>query len=98
MKYFRLSEDVSFTMNVVSIVHNDKTDSNLYKVISNDVSFPIYPKKDLREELQTDDLELIDLIEKMLIFEPDKRITIQEAMKHPFFDSLSPPIRKMCSA
>ncbi|KAK8896225.1 hypothetical protein M9Y10_014120 [Tritrichomonas musculus] len=91
-------KDVSFTMNVVSIVHNDKTDSNLYKVISNDVSFPIYPKKDLREELQTDDLELIDLIEKMLIFEPDKRITIQEAMKHPFFDSLSPPIRKMCSA
>ena len=88
---------VCFTMNIVSIVHSDKTDGNVYKMITNDVSFPIYPKKDLREELQTDDLELIDLVEKMLTFEPDKRITIQEAMKHPFFNSLTQAIRKMCS-
>ena len=85
-------KNVSFKMNFLN-----RNDENEYKIISSEVSFPIYQKKDLTKEIQTDNLELIDLIQKMLIFDPDKRITIQEAMKHPFFNSLPQTIRKMCS-
>lgn len=35
-----------------------------------------------------DDLQLFDLMEKMLIYEPSKRITLNEAFKHPFFDKV----------
>ncbi|XP_060614123.1 dual specificity protein kinase CLK2 isoform X3 [Anolis sagrei] len=35
--------------------------------------------------------QLFDLIEGMLEYEPAKRLTLAEAVKHPFFDSLKPP-------
>lgn len=34
--------------------------------------------------------ELFDLIEKMLDYDVTKRITVDDAIKHPFFD----PLRK----
>lgn len=30
----------------------------------------------------------LDLLDKMLVFNPSKRITVEEALKHPYFDSL----------
>lgn len=35
-----------------------------------------------------DDLQLFDLMKQMLAYEPSKRITLIEALKHPFFDKL----------
>lgn len=32
--------------------------------------------------------EEIDLISKMLVFDPSKRITAKEALNHPFFDDM----------
>lgn len=32
--------------------------------------------------------DAIDLLEKMLKFDPDKRITVDEAMKHKYFDDI----------
>lgn len=32
--------------------------------------------------------ELFDLIEKMLEYDVTKRITVDEALRHPFFDAL----------
>ena len=32
--------------------------------------------------------EALDLLEKMLVFHPKKRITIEEALKHPYMASL----------
>ena len=47
---------------------------------------------------------LFDLIQSMLAYEPRKRITASEALKHPFFGSLSrtihhslPPKRSLSS-
>ena len=33
--------------------------------------------------------EILDLLYKMLAIDPDERITIDEAMAHPFFSSLT---------
>lgn len=51
-------------------------------------TFPKWKPVNLRELLSGFDKEGIDLIEKMLQMDPDKRITIKEAIDHPFFDSM----------
>ncbi len=33
----------------------------------------------------------LDLLKKLLIFDPNKRITIEEALKHPFLEALHCP-------
>lgn len=35
-----------------------------------------------------DDMQLLDLMEKMLVYVPLERITLKEALTHPFFDKL----------
>jgi cyclin-dependent kinase len=41
------------------------------------------------------DTEGIDLLEKLLRLEPDKRISAEEALKHPFFDDILPTVKKI---
>ena len=42
-------------------------------------------RRDLQQILGTKDLNLMDLVKKCLVFDPNKRITIREILKHPFF-------------
>jgi len=52
--------------------------------------------KPLRRYILSDDdehRELIDLIENMLEYEPEKRITLAKAIEHPFFDVLPHQLR-----
>lgn len=47
----------------------------------------------LQRYKQSDDLDhnqLFDLIYKMLEYEPCQRITLREALNHPFFDKIPP--------
>uniref|UniRef100_A0A0K8V4G9 Serine/threonine-protein kinase Doa n=1 Tax=Bactrocera latifrons TaxID=174628 RepID=A0A0K8V4G9_BACLA len=37
-----------------------------------------------------DHCELFDLIKKMLEYEPSQRVTLGDALRHPFFDKLPP--------
>jgi mitogen-activated protein kinase 1/3 len=38
--------------------------------------------------------EALDLLEKMLIFDPHKRITVKECLEHPFFKSIRDPSKE----
>jgi len=38
--------------------------------------------------IESDDQELLDLISKMLVINPRKRITAEQAMKHNYFEQL----------
>jgi len=52
--------------------------------------------KPLRRYILCDDeehRELINLIEYMLEYEPDRRVTLAKALEHPFFDSLPHQLR-----
>ena len=40
--------------------------------------------KPLREVLAGSPSDAIDLVEKLLLFNPDKRLTAEEALKHPY--------------
>ena len=45
----------------------------------------------MREEGDRDDaLDLFDLIEKMLEYDPEKRMSLSDALDHPYFDRLKP--------
>ena len=60
-----------------------------------DNNFEDYPEKNFKELFTNLDSEGIDLLQKFLNLEPDKRISAEEALKHPFFDDLMPNIKKL---
>ena len=51
-------------------------------------SFSSKPKKDLKTVFPAAPEEALDLLSKMVIFNPHQRITLEEALKHPFFDKV----------
>eukprot|EP01095_Lingulamoeba_sp_RSL-Kostka_P010911 TRINITY_DN400_c0_g5_i1.p1 TRINITY_DN400_c0_g5~~TRINITY_DN400_c0_g5_i1.p1 ORF type:complete len:306 (+),score=103.14 TRINITY_DN400_c0_g5_i1:94-1011(+) len=50
--------------------------------------FPLYESLDITEIVPGLDEVGYDLLEKMLQYEPSKRITAQDALNHPYFDDL----------
>lgn len=42
----------------------------------------------MKDLLEYNNPELLDLIEKMLVINPDKRISAEQAMKHDYFKQL----------
>jgi serine/threonine protein kinase len=50
----------------------------------------------LQDSLKVDDPYLIDIIAKMLIYDPTKRLSVVEALTHPFFDSIPDSVREKC--
>lgn len=47
-------------------------------------SLPFMPKQSFSKAFQGANPEAIDLLEKMLIFDPHDRITVEEALNHPY--------------
>jgi len=50
---------------------------------------PFRKKKDFSKLFPEANPEALDLLEKMLAFSPEKRITVKEALKHPYLDSMA---------
>lgn len=51
-------------------------------------SFKNMPKKNLKEVLNYNDDQAIDLLSKMIVFNPDKRLKIEECLEHPYVKSI----------
>ncbi|CAM8914192.1 hypothetical protein QQ045_030962 [Rhodiola kirilowii] len=45
---------------------------------------PQYPKQPFSTRFPNMSAEAIDLLEKMLVFDPEKRVTVEEALSHPY--------------
>ena len=60
----------------------------VYKMPEFKKSFPRFKKKDFNKEFECMSVEARDLLEKMLYLDPSKRISVKEALLHPFFDDL----------
>lgn len=59
-------------------------------------SFPNFRKKKLSEIIGSTDPLLIDLIEKMLVYDPAGRISAKDALDHPYFDDLTQDVKLKC--
>ena len=57
-------------------------------------NFHVYPPQDIRTVVRNLDDNGIDLLQKMLVYDPAKRCTALAAMQHPYFNDLDPAIRQ----
>jgi serine/threonine protein kinase len=60
------------------------------------VTAPRHEGRPMGELLGTEDMYLIDLVQRMLTIDPRKRITAREALHHPYFHGVPQLIREMC--
>ena len=69
----------------------------MYKKYSkwNDEDWEIYSPLNFREIVPNLDNNGIDLLKKFLEYDPEKRISASEALKHPFFNDLDERVKKM---
>jgi serine/threonine protein kinase len=54
-------------------------------------TLPQRKKQSLQDLYPQANAKAIDLLEKMLAFDPTKRITVDEALKHPYLESMHDP-------
>jgi len=52
--------------------------------------FPIYEKENIANHIQGLDADGIDLLERMLVHDPTKRISAKDALKHPYLKDVDP--------
>ena len=56
--------------------------------------YGMLPPVDLQARYRTAPPECIDLLRRMLAFFPEQRISVGDALKHPAFSCVEPPIRR----
>jgi len=84
-------EDYIDQLRVIFKIIGTPSDEDLANVISSDaVNFikrlKSRERKDLRTVFANASPEAVDLLEKIFVFDPTKRITVDEALRHPFFE------------
>lgn len=50
---------------------------------------PFFPKADLASNFPLCDKAAVDLLKKMLVYNPEERIDAEEALQHAFFQASS---------
>jgi serine/threonine protein kinase len=50
--------------------------------------FPIWPGTSLNKIIPNADPQAIDLLTQMLLYDPSRRISAKQALKHPYFDDI----------
>lgn len=57
-------------------------------------AFEVYPAMDMKEVFPGIEEDAIDILTRMLTYDPEKRITAKEALEHRYFDDLDENVKK----
>ena len=60
------------------------------------IEIPEFPGSDIPAMMSGSDPLLIDLVLRMLKYDPTKRISAREALNHPFFDDIPNEMKQIC--
>jgi serine/threonine protein kinase len=69
---------------------------NFEEFVGENFQLPQYSAVPLGQVVGSEDEQLLDLIGKMLQYNPQQRITSYDALKHPYFDRVTPKTREIC--
>ena len=58
------------------------------------VVLPHYNPIPFKDVVNVNDVTLLDLLQKLLVIDPKKRLTAKEALKHPYFNEISDAMRR----
>ena len=67
---------------------NEETWSGVTQLPDFKTTFPSWPKRSIGNAVPKLDAQGIDLLSKMLVYQPSKRISAKQALLHPWFDDL----------
>ena len=89
-------EDYLHQLRLIAEIVGTPTEADLHFVKSEKAlkfmrGLPIKPKADLAKMYPKANKDALDLLEKMLRFDPHKRIPVEEALAHPYLASLHHP-------
>jgi len=78
---------------ITKVIGSPTTDAELAFINSDKArryirSLPHHPRVDFAKLYPSSSPLAVDLIDKMLVFDPSKRITVEEALEHPYLASL----------
>ncbi|XP_042300651.1 dual specificity protein kinase CLK4-like, partial [Sceloporus undulatus] len=84
----KIMPHLSLVMHRKHYFHQDQLDWDEHSSAGRYVRRRCKPLKEFMHCHDKDHENLFDLIRRMLEYDPIKRITLDEALEHPFFDSL----------
>ncbi|KAJ3038246.1 hypothetical protein HDV00_000843 [Rhizophlyctis rosea] len=67
---------------------DEKDWPNVNQLPEYSADFPLYPKTQLSASLPKLGADGIDLLERLLEYQPEKRIGAEKALQHPFFEGI----------
>ncbi|KAJ4954557.1 hypothetical protein NE237_011340 [Protea cynaroides] len=87
-------KDYVHQLRLITVLLGSPDDSSLGFLRSDNArryvrQLPQYPKQQFSDRFPNMSCGAVDLLEKMLVFDPNKRITVDEALRHPYLSSLS---------
>lgn len=85
---FNGDSEIDEIFKIFNVFGTPSLDSNIFNYPGFNKEYPKFQKKNLKKLLMKSDSIAIDLFEKMMNLDPDKRINAKNALLHSFFEGL----------
>jgi len=99
---FRGRDNQDQLLNIMRII-GTPSDAQFQKIFKDSPEiavkqFPRYPKMNLAQVLPKASPQALDLLERLLKFDPSERLSAAEALNHPYFTQANPPFNTIPGA
>ena len=68
----------------MSLLNSDIEDLTNETTVTMIESAMVYRKQSISEIFEDEDYDVVDILEQLLVFHPDKRLNVEEVLAHPY--------------